>query len=244
MSSPLRFAAAALVLGMVACSPSPPPGPSAQERAQAQAAALAAKANEQLQMYEKLRGLGNLELAASIGEQIVQKYPGTPAAEQVQKTLAEAQASAKEAGDKRRLAALWLYQNSMMDGGEQNTATIRPSVPASGAGVQLILRRHADWGQSVYLFGTAPGFTCANPCTVAVRFDDAAQRLRASLPPTGEPAMFIEDDAIFLAKMQKAKTVTIEATPKGKAALTLKFEVAGFDAAKWPQVATKGAKKR
>jgi hypothetical protein len=243
MTSPvLRRAAVAFALSLAACSSSQQSAPPAQDAAKAQAAANAVKAKEQLDMYEKLRSAGNLELAASIGEQIVQKYPGTDAAAQVQKTLAEAQAVAKEAGATRRLAALWLYQSGVMDGGAQNTATIKPSVPSSGAGVQLILRRHADWGQSVYLYGTAPGFSCANPCTVAVRFDDAAQRLRASLPPTGEPAMFIEDDAIFLAKMQKAKTVTIEATPKGKSAITLKFEVGGFDMAKWPEVA-KGKKK-
>lgn len=243
MTSPIsRLVAVACVMSLVACSSSQQNVPSAQDAAKAQAAANAAKANEQLEMYEKLRSAGNLELAASIGEQIVQKYPGSEAATQVQKTLAEAQAVAKDAGAKRRLAALWLYQSGMMEGGAQNTATIKPSVPSSGAGVQLILRRHADWGQSVYLYGTAPGFSCANPCTVAVRFDDAAQRLRASLPPTGEPAMFIEDDAIFLQKMQKAKTVTFEATPKGKSPITLKFEVAGFDMAKWPEVA-KGKKK-
>jgi hypothetical protein len=137
---------------------------------------------------------------------------------------------------------LWLYQSGMMEGGAQNTATIAPSVPA-GNPVRLILRRHADWGQSVYLFGTPPGFTCAKDCRVSVTFDDAApQNLRASLPPTGEPAMFIEDDAIFLAKMAKARTVAIQATPKGKPAYTLKFDVGGFDASKWPEVAKSGKK--
>jgi len=216
IASVSRFVIVALALSLAACSSSQQNAPPAQDAARAQAAANAAKSKEQLDMYEKLRSAGNLELAASIGEQIVQKFPGSDAATQVQKTLAEAQAAAKEAGAKRRLAALWLYQSGMMEGGAQNTATIKPSVPSSGAGVQLILRRHADWGQSVYLYGTAPGFSCANPCTVGVRFDDTPQRLRASLPPTGEPAMFIEDDTIFLQKMQKAKTVTIEATPKGK----------------------------
>lgn len=52
--------------------------------------------------------------------------------------------------------------------------------------------------------------------------------------------MFIEDDAVFLAKMQKAKRVSIQAMPKGKPPVTLKFEVGGFDAAKWPPVAKSG----
>ncbi len=225
---------------LAACSSSQaPPAPSA-DAAAAAAAAQAAAAAKDLAMYEQLRGMGNLELAAPIGQQILKKYPGSPAAAQVQKSLAEVEGVAREAGEKRRLAALWLYQSGVMEGGAQNTATIRPSVPA-GSAVQLILRRHADWGQSVYLFGTAPGFTCASDCRIAVSFDDApAQKLRASLPPTGEPAMFIEDDAVFLAKLQKAKSLSIQTTPKGKAPVTLKFEVGGFDAAKWPAVATSG----
>ena len=85
---------------------------------------------------------------------------------QVQKSLAEVEGVAREAGEKRCPAALWLYQSGGDGGRAQNTATIRPSVPA-GSAVQLILRRHADWGQSVHLFGTAPGFPA--PATVASR---------------------------------------------------------------------------
>jgi hypothetical protein len=229
-------------LTLAACSSSQPPAGPSPDAAAAAAAARDAAAAKDLAMYEQLRTLGNLELAAPIGRQLLAKYPGTAAAAQVQKTLAEVESVAKDAGEKRRLAALWLYQSGMMEGGAQNTATIAPSVP-SGNPVRLILRRHADWGQSVYLFGTPPGFICASDCRVSVTFDDAApQNLRASLPPTGEPAMFIEDDAIFLAKMAKARTVAIQATPKGKPAYVLKFDVGGFDAAKWPEVAKSGRK--
>jgi hypothetical protein len=230
-----RCAAFAFIGLMAACSgpqQSAPPAPAVDAAAQREAAAA-----KDLAMYEQLRQLGNLELAAPIGRQLLQKYPGTQAAAQVQASIGEVEASAKSSGEKRRLAALWLYQSGTMDGGAQNTATIAPTVPA-GNPIRLILRKHADWGRSVYLYGVEPGFTCAADCRVSVKFDDAPpQKLRASLPPTGEPAMFVEDDEIFLTKMAKAKDVAIEATPKGKAPVSLRFEVGGYDAAKWPDVA-------
>src|SRR3569623_1312462 len=170
-----RFVLVAFTLALAACSSSQPPvaGPS-PDAAAAAAAARDQAAAKDLAMYEQLRTLGNLELAAPIGRQVLAKYPGTAAAAQVQKTLTEVESAAKDG-------------------------------------------------------------------RVAGTFDDAApQNLRASLPPTGEPAMFIEDDAIFLAKMAKARTVAIQATPKGKPAYTLKFDVGGFDASKWPEVAKSG----
>ncbi len=189
-------------------------------------------------MYRHLRAMQNYELAAPIGRQLVQKYPDTPAAVEVQQSLAEMENLARTLGEKRRLERLWLYQSSLESSSPQNTATLMPSGVADGP--RLILRRHAAWGQSIYLFGSGAGFECGQPCTVSVRFDDALPvRLKASLPPTGEPAVFIEDERVFLNRLQKARELGIEVKPRGAAARTLRFEVGGFDMARWPEPAKK-----
>ena len=115
-----------------------------------------------------------------------------------------------------RTAALWSYQSGVQSGGEQHTASMYSLEPAGSLQVRLILRRHADWGQSVYLHGGQQGFTCGKPCTIAMQFDEAAPlKLEASIPEGGEPAIFIEDDKAFLGRMAGAKKVTFQVDRKG-----------------------------
>jgi hypothetical protein len=59
--------------------------------------------------------------------------------------------------------------------------------------------------------------------------------MKATIPPTGEPALFIDDDKAFIAKMLKAKSVAIDATIKGEGAKTFAFEIGGYDASKLPK---------
>ena len=98
------------------------------------------------------------------------------------------------------------------------------------------MRQHPQWGQSVYLLLDNAKFDCSRGCaTLPVRFDDApAQRMKTTIPPTGEPALFIDDDKGFIAKMLKAKSVAIDATIKGEGAKTFVFEIGGYDATKLP----------
>jgi len=86
------------------------------------------------------------------------------------------------------------------------------------------------------LLDKTSAFDCSRACTtLAVAFDGApAQRMKAVIPPTGEPAIFVEDDKGFIAKMQKAQTVAIDVSIKGVGAKTLVFEVGGYDAARMP----------
>jgi hypothetical protein len=96
----------------------------------------------------------------------------------------------------------------------------------------------------VFLYGNEPGFSCAKACRISMQFDDAPKRtLAASIPPTGEPAIFIEDDKVFVAALQKARAVSIDVTEKGRAPRTLVFEVGGFDAAKFEPTPTTRRKK-
>jgi len=67
-----------------------------------------------------------------------------------------------------------------------------------------------------------------------VRFDDApVQRIKAHLPETGEPAIFISDDRAFIAKMDKAQKVSFDVVLKNKGPQTLVFEVGGYDGEKF-----------
>lgn len=225
--------AAALVAG---CSEKN--APPAQAAAAAQPAQ-SAQATKSLAMYRELLQSASYELAAPIGQEIVAKYPGSPEAKEVQETLPDTLAKAQAITSRRRLERLWIYQSGKESGGDQTTASIYNSQPGTDH-VRLILRRHSQWGQSVYLFGSGKGFECGKSCTVTTHFDDAPpEKLKAYAPATGEPAIFITDDKAFIAKMDKAEKLTFDVTPKGKTPETLVYEVGGYDGGKFGTPAKK-----
>jgi hypothetical protein len=197
-----------------------------------------AQMSKALDLYRTLRQEKNWELAAPIGQEIVTKYPGSAAAGEVQQTLADAQAQATALTTQRRLQRLWSYQTGKESGGEQSTASIYSS-DTSGDRVRLILRRHSAWGQSAYLFGSGKGFECRGNCSLATRFDEQSQHIKAYLPPTGEPALFISDDKALIARLHGTQKLSIDVIEKGKAPRTLVFEVGGFDPDKFQPLAKK-----
>lgn len=222
----------AVALAITACSqqgPTPPAAPSAS----ALAAANEAAADKELKLYQQMLAEHSEALAAPVGEEIVQKYPGTSAAADVQKTLSQIRASAKAKAEHDRLANLWYYQTANIDG-QQSTASIY-SAPASANSVRLVLRRHVKWGESVYLFAPegSKGFVCKSVCNVVMRFDGKRETWKAYLPRTGEPAMFIKDEKRFIAAMQKARVIEMDVTSRGHGKETLKFEVGGYEPAKF-----------
>jgi len=233
-SSPLRCLVLACFVVLGACSSSQPP----QQAAPAPAAPVVdAQQTKALALYRQLLQGEQWELAAPIGKELVEKYPGSAAATEVQKTLDDVSAKATAAITKRRLTALWIYQSGKESGGDQVTASIYSSDQNPDARVRLILRRHSKWGQSVYLFGGGKGFECRGVCNLEAKFDDTPARLAAFLPDTGEPAIFIKDDKAFIAKLAAAQKLTIKVVEKGKGPRTLTYEVGGYDAAKFPQLA-------
>ena len=215
-----------------ACSQQGTPPPAAPS-ASAQAAANEAAADKEFKLYQQMLAEHSDELAAPVGEEIIRKYPGTSAAAEVQKTLPNIQAAAKAKAEHDRLANLWYYQTANVDG-LQHTASIY-SAPASANSVRLVLRRHVKWGQSVYLFAPdgSKGFVCKGECNVTMRFDGKRETWKAYLPKTGEPAMFIKDDKRFIAALQKAKVIEMDVTSREHGKETLKFEVGGYDPAKF-----------
>lgn len=192
------------------------------------AASETAAANE-LTLYQQQLAANKPNLAALVGEQIVQKYPGTAAALEVQKALPALKARARH----EKLAALWLYQTETMDG-LQYTAAIYSSEPSGlDNQVQLVLRRHVGWPQSAYLYGHGNGFVCKKVCNLVMRVDGKPEIWKAYLPQTGEPAMFIEDDKGFIAELSKAQVIEMDVTTKDHGPETLKFEVGGYDPSKF-----------
>lgn len=227
-----RFVPALLVatatLVVTGCSPQAP-APPAVPSAAAQAAANEAAAAKMQKLYQQMLDGHSEMLAAPVGEEIVQKYPGTAAAAEVMRTLPQIQARAKAKAEHNRLADLWWYQTADVQG-LQHTASIYETGKPRAEGVRLVLRRHAKWGQSVYLFAPdgSKGFVCKGNCNVGMRFDGKRETWKAYLPETGEPAMFITDDKRFIAAMQKARVIEMDVEMKDQGKRTLKFEVGGF----------------
>lgn len=199
----------------------------------------AAEAAEKLKFYRDALDHHRDDLAAPIGEEIVNGYAGTPAAAEVEKTLPGIEAKAKSAAERDRLSALWLYQTGMQSGGKQLSASIASSKPGGDASVRLILRRHSKWGQSVYLFGSGKGFVCKDQCEVPMRFDGKPEKWKAYLPKTSEPALFIKDDSRFIKALAKARLIEMDVVSKEHGKETLTFEVGGYDPGKFPELPKK-----
>lgn len=215
-----------------ACSRSTPPAPVPA----ASAPAAETQGKKELELYRQLQQEKSYELAAPIGAEIVAKYPQSLAAKEVHETLADTTAKATALSTRRRLERLWSYQSGKESGGTQNTASIYSGDPTETR-VRLVLRRHSAWGQSVYLFGNGKGFECAKSCTIGVRFDEQPpRRMKAYLPETGEPALFISDDKAFLERLGSTQKIAIDVVEKDRGARTLVFEVGGFESGKFPPV--------
>jgi hypothetical protein len=228
---PRLIAATVSVCAAVAvCGCSPQAPTPAEQRAATDAGS--AKAN--LDTYRQLLRIHNDEMAVTMGKDIVKRFPDSPAAHEVQQTLPEIEKRYTQTREKNRLAALWVYQLAPMAGGTQSTASIRNSEPTGGEPVQLVLRRHTQWGQSVFLYGSGHGFVCRGTCALPVNVDGKAMRIKAFAPSTGEPALMIRDDKAFLAMLAKAHKIGIDVTlVDGEKKQTLVYEVGGFDPAKW-----------
>jgi hypothetical protein len=235
----MRRIAALIALSALASACSQQQDPQAAQP-QAAASDANAEAAKKLEIYQQLLKLHNDGPAVQIGHEIVDRYPDSPAAAEVKKTLEPMEQAYKETTEKNRLAALWLYQVSPMQGGTQSTATIQSSRPTGEEQVRLILRRHTDWGQSVFLYAVAgKGFVCKGDCSLKATFDGKARVIKAFRPPTGEPALLFRDDKAFLKDLEKTKRLTIDVVTVSRGETTLTFETAGFDPAKWQDLPKK-----
>ena len=142
------FLAAAASIAMTACSSSAPPPPAPAAKAPATAAPVneAAAAKEQA-LYDQMRASQSWDLAVSLGEEIVNKYPASTAAGQVRQTLDEVRGKAKAQRESRRLAKLWAYAAVPEAGGTQYTAAVESKEPLKAGAtakeaerIRLVLR--------------------------------------------------------------------------------------------------------
>ncbi len=227
---------------IAACSGGSAPPPPSADTIAAGKAALEAKANNELKLYEQMRASGSWDLATPLGDELLKQYPGTAAAAQARTTIDDVHAKAASQRETRRLQRLWTYNAVAEGSGTQYTAALVSRQALKGADakkvarIRLILRQHPQWGQSVYLLLDNATFDCHKGCaSLPVRFDDAkAVPMKATIPPTGEPALFIDDDKGFIARIQKTRTVSIDVPIKGVGDETVEFEVGGYDPAKLP----------
>ena len=227
---------AAFATALAACSGGnapPPVDPAVVAKAAAESAA-----TKEAALYDQMRQSGSWDIATSLGNEILARYPGTQAATQIQKTIEETRTKSAAIATSHRLAGLWAYTTSAEDGGTQYAAAIatKEALKLPNARLRLVLRQHPKWGQSVYLLLDNATFDCKGGCvTLPVSFDGAApQRMKATIPPTGEPALFIDDDKGFIAKLEKTKTIGVGVNLKGTGAFDAEFEVGGYDAARLP----------
>jgi hypothetical protein len=230
------LAIAGLAVVIVACNRQEAPSAPSAEAIAAAKAQQDAKAEQHYAMYEQMLQADNAELALPLGDELLKLYPDSAAAARIRPDIEALREKATTEGESRRMSRLWTYQTSPMAGGTQSTATIysQNEGGSSGEPVRLVFRRHTEWGQSVFLYGSEPGYTCAKRCRVGMTFDDdPPMTMEGSIPPTGEPAIFIEEDKAFIAKVAKAKRVKIEVNEKDKPPRFLMFEVGGYDAEKF-----------
>ncbi|HET9033885.1 MAG TPA: hypothetical protein VFN25_13405 [Dokdonella sp.] len=225
-----------ILVCLSACTTQEPPAAPSADAIAAAKAQMEAKAEQHYAMYEQMIQADNAELALPLGDELIRMYPDSAAAARVRPEIEKLREKANTEGEARRMARLWTYQTSPMAGGTQSTATVYSNDDPSVAGdkVRLVFRRHTEWGQSVFLYGSEPGFTCAKNCRITMSFDGGKpMTMEGSIPPTGEPAIFIEEDKKFIAQVEKSKKVDIEVHDKGKSTRTLHFDVGGFDAKKF-----------
>lgn len=199
------------------------------------------EAAERLANLRQMQAIGRDDLALTLADDLVQRFPGTRAAADAAPLLQTLRAKVEAESEARRLKGLWAYHSTddKDAGGVVRTAYLYSSNSlgaAEGASpaprARLVLRRHPQWGDDVYLLSERGHFACGSPCTVSVRFDDAAAVVYpAKLPETGEPAMFVEDFRQFVGALPGAKRVRFQVTLADGSQHEPEFELGGYDPA-------------
>ena len=200
-------------------------------------AADAGKAASMLHDYEAARTAGNPEAAEAAADALRERFPDSAEAGKLDSTLEAVRKDAEAVRELRRLRGLWDYQANAVGKGTQRSASIFSRTvdlgedqPAPIPDAQLVLRDHPEWGRSAYLLLAQSKFNCGRPCTLQLAFDAGeAESWRGKQADSGKgPALFIEDEARFIAALRSAKQLRVQ-LPKGSGSIgSLVFEVGGF----------------
>ena len=215
--------------------------PSEEEKQAVMQARIEAEAQKQYDNYKQLKAGGRADLALNIADHVITNFPQTPAASALRAEIEPLRAQINAEREERRLQGLWVYHDAhdAEAGGRVQTAYIfatEPLAPAEAGKeaprARLVLRRHPQWGNDVYLLSEHGPFSCGSPCRLTVQFDDeAARTVAGEVPETGEHAIFVKDFAHFVQHLPNAAKVRIDAVLKNGGARTLEFEVGGYSAA-------------
>lgn len=197
------------------------------------------EAESRLANLRQMQSIGRDDLALNFAEDLVQRFPGTQAATEAAALRDTLRARVEAKAEETRLKGLWVYhdEESAEAGGRVRSAYLYSSNTLGEAEpgkepprARLVLRRHPQWGDDVYLLTDRGHFACPNPCKVSVQFDDGAPlEYPGKLPETGEPAMFVEDFAAIVDAIPAAKKVRFEVALDDGSRHTPEFELGGYD---------------
>ena len=219
MKTNLAVALSAALL-LAACNTGPSPEEIAAQRAQK----AEQDANLQLQHFNEAKDAGRNELAINFADYILRNHPQSAAAKTVKPAADELRAKLAAESETKRLREAWAYH----DGEGVKTAYVY----SKDKQARLVLRRHPEWGDDVYVLTETSKITCGTPCTVSVQFDDGpVVNYPGKIPDTGEPAIFVEDFRKFVPQLPDAKLVRIGIVLQDGAAVTPEFEVAEYNTA-------------
>lgn len=223
---PFRWIPLLLAFGLAACSEPPPPPPSGPT-------VNTAAANEAVTLFEQAREEGRGQLARAYGEDILKRFPGSEAAAQIRARMPEVEAMASAERERTRMSNLWVYHAVGEVRGTTYTAFIYETSASDKPRddrPQLVLRRHPEWGQNVYVLLPGGRIACGNRCNIMIKLDEGApSRIEASQPEGAPvPAMFIEEHQRFFDALKTAQWVEIQVPIRGGTE-ALRFEVGGID---------------
>lgn len=227
-STSATILALALLVALPGCGQERP----AESARQADPAALAAK----LEQLRAAQNAGLHEATVIYAQEIVQRFPASAEARQLSGELPALRATAEQQREDRRLSELWVYHAVEVEGGTQYTAYIDGHTDqASAPSLRLVLRRHPEWGQNVYLLvGEGTDFGCADNCDARLEFDDGPARgwELSRAEDTDPPAVFVEDDTAFFEAIASASVLRLSLPLAGDRVVDYRFEVGGYDPAR------------
>lgn len=215
--------------------------PTEEEKQAVLQARIEAEAQKQYGNFQQLLASGRADLALNIAEHVLKNFPQTNAAAALKAEVEPLRDQITAEREARRLIGLWVYHDDEDEeaGGRVRSAYIFGKDPIGPAEVgkeapraRLVLRRHPQWGDDVYLLSERGPFECPTPCQLQVQFDAGSPRTVAGeIPETGEHAIFVKDFDYFAAHLSDTDIVRIEASLKDGGAQTMTFEVGGYTSA-------------
>lgn len=200
-------------------------------------------AAQQLAQYRQTLQIGRDDLALNFAEDLLMRYPGSAAAKEIEAEIGELRAKAEAEREKTRLERLWTYHAVPWEQGEGTVYTaflysqgregVSPA-PEDEPRMRLVIRRHPDWGESVYLLSDAGEFACAEPCPIRIAFDAGDWSEAAGTPADSgsAPALFIERDfSRLLGDLRSSGRFRVE-VPLAEGPTEFAFEIARLDPAR------------